>query len=82
MSSQNRIAAALSTFNALDGNDIRALAEALGGSELAAVPDDALCGFARAIVEICASLGDGYSASPNDADGTAGDAIRAKFGVA
>lgn len=82
MSIQKKLAAALNAFNALEDSDIRILAEGVAGSHFAGVPDDALNDFTRAIVEICASIGDNYSDGKNDADGTAGDAIRAKFGVA
>jgi hypothetical protein len=82
MSSQQKISEALHALDALDREHIRRIADAIAGSGFAAVSEGALNDFTRAIVEICASIGDDYSDGKNDADGTAGDAIRAKFGVA
>ena len=82
MSSQERIAAALQTLNALDDHDIRGIADAISKPDFADVSEAVLNEFALAIVEICASLGDAYSNAVFDPDGTAGDAIRARFGVA
>jgi hypothetical protein len=66
MSTQKEVAAALKSFHAL----------------VASVSDGALSEFTLAIAEICASIGDDFSDGKNDADDTAGNAIRAKFGVA
>ena len=82
MSSQEKIASALQTLNALDGSDIRSIADAISKPDFSDVSEAVLSKFALAIVEICASLGDAYSNAAFDPDGTAGDAIRAKFGVA
>jgi hypothetical protein len=82
MSAQKKIATALLALNALDLDDVRGIADAIAGRDFAAVSEDALNNFTRAIVEICASIGDNYRDGKDDADGTAGDAIRAKFGVA
>jgi hypothetical protein len=82
MSTQNKIATALHVCSALVVRDVRGIADTLAGSDFAAVSDSALNNLTLAIVEICASIGDDYSDGKNDADGTAGDAIRAKFGVA
>lgn len=82
MSSLEKIVDALKTLNALDGNDIRDIADAISKPDFSAVSEAVLSEFALTIVEICASLGDAYSCSTFDPDGTAGDAIRAKFGVA
>ena len=82
MSSQEKIASALQTLNALDGSDIRSIADAISKPDFSDVSETVLSKFALAIVEICASLGDAYSSAAFDPDGTAGDAIRAKFRVA
>ena len=82
MSSQEKIAVAPQTLSALDDHDIRGIADAISKPDFANVSEAVLSKFALAIVEICASLGDAYSSAAFDPDGTAGDAIRAKFGVA